>query len=67
MSDRLRVRLVFVDRGEFRVEKVTIPAGSLDGHDRLIDCLREDPAVLRELHFDPARLCSAHLVPDEDD
>jgi hypothetical protein len=67
MSDRRAVRLLFVDRGEFRVEKVTIPTSSLDGHDRLIDCLREDPAVLRELHVDHARLCSAYLVPEEDD
>lgn len=67
MSDRLPVRLLFVDRGEFRVEKVTIPADSLEGYDRLIDCLREDPAVLRELHFDPARLCSARLVEPDDD
>ena len=67
MSDRVKVRLLFADGGDFRVEKVTIPASSLEGYDRLIDCLREDPSVQSELYFDYSRLCSAHLIGGEDD
>jgi hypothetical protein len=67
MSDRVKVRLLFADGGDFRVEKVTIPASSLEGYERLIDCLREDPTVQGELYFDYSRLCSAHLVRGEDD
>jgi hypothetical protein len=67
MSDRVKVRLLFAEGGDFRVEKVTIPAASLEGYDRLIDCLREDPAVLRELYVDYPRLCAAQLVGPEDD
>ena len=65
MSKRVEVRLLFADGGDFRSEKVTIPAASLEGYDRLIDCLREDPVVLRELYLDYPRLCSAHLVEDD--
>ena len=43
------------------------PAASLDSYDRLIDCVREDPAVLKRLHVDVSRLCAAHLVRDGDD
>ena len=32
------------------------------GYDRLIDCLMEDPAVLKRLHVDVARICSAELA-----
>jgi len=67
MSDRVEVRLLFAEGGDFRSEKVTIPASSLEGYDRLIDCLREDPAVLKELYLDYPRLCSARLVDAEDD
>jgi hypothetical protein len=67
VSDRVKVRLLFSDGGEFKVEKVTIPAASLKGYDRLIDCLREDPAVLRELYVDHPRLCSAQLLRDDED
>lgn len=67
MSKRVKVRLLFADGGDFRSEKVSIPAASLEGYDRLIDCLREDPAVLKELHLDYPRLCAAYLADAEDD
>jgi hypothetical protein len=67
MSDRVKVRLLFADGGDFRSEKVAIPRASLEGYDRLIDCLREDPVVLKGLHLDYPRLCSAYLVDGEDD
>jgi len=58
----VRVRLVLSDGGGFHDEEVDIPTASLEGYDRLIDCLREDPAVLRQLHVDVDRLSAAYLV-----
>ncbi len=62
MADRVKVRLLFVDEGSFHHEEVVIPASSLDGYERLIDCVREDPAVLKSLHVDVGRLVSAYRV-----
>lgn len=64
MSGRARVRLILADGGDFLVHEVSIPAGSLEGYDRLIDCLREDPEVLKGLHVDPQRLVAAELLED---
>ncbi len=65
MSEKLTtVRLLFVDDGSFHHEEVHIPAGALAGYDRLIDCLMEDPAVLKRTHVDMSRLCSAELASD---
>ena len=58
----LTVRLVFADGGGFRDEEVDVPAASLEGYDRLIDCLREDPEVLKRLHVDVDRLSAAYVV-----
>lgn len=57
-----RVRLVLVDEGSYHHEEIEIPSASLEGYDRLIDCLREDPAVLKRVHVDVARLCAAYRV-----
>lgn len=64
MSDdaTVDVRLLFVDDGSYHHETVTIPASSVDGYARLIDCVREDEAVLKKLHVDVERLVSAYLV-----
>lgn len=64
MSDNatVDVRLLFVDDGSYHHETVSIPASSVDGYERLIDCVREDEAVLRKLHVDVERLVSAYLV-----
>ncbi len=63
MSEKLTtVRLLFVDDGSFHHEEVHIPAGALAGYDRLIDCLMEDPTVLKRLHVDVSRICSAELA-----
>lgn len=58
----VRVRLVLSDGGGFHNEEVDIPTASLEGYDRLVDCLREDPTVLQRLHVDPERLAAAYLV-----
>ena len=65
MSDRVSVRLLFVDEGSYHHEEVSIPASAVDGYDRLIDCVREDPAVLKRTYVDVERLCAAHVIEDE--
>jgi hypothetical protein len=63
----VRVKLLFVDRGEFHTESVSVPAERLSDYDRLVDLLREDPAVTRELYIDFRRLVSAVVAEDSDD
>lgn len=62
MSARVKVRLILADGGDFLVQDVTIPTASLEGYDRLIDALREDPAILKELYVDHERLVAAQLL-----
>ncbi len=62
MSDVVRVRLLFVDDGQYHQEDVPIPESALEGYDRLIDCIREEPEVLKRVFVDADRLCSAYLV-----
>ncbi len=57
----MKVRLLFVDDGEYHHETVEIPAGSIDAHQRLIDCLREDDAVQKKIFVDVDRLVAAQL------
>jgi hypothetical protein len=64
--DRARVRLVLADGGEFYLQDVEVPRSSLEAYERLIDCLREDPVVLRDLYIDCERLVSAQVVDGED-
>ena len=61
-AKRAKVRLLFVDDGSYHHEEIEIPAASLDEYDRLIDCVREDPAVLKQVHVDVDRLCAAYLL-----
>ncbi len=61
---QVKVRLLFADCGEFVDEVISVPAKSLDEHDRLIDALREDLAVLKKYHIDLERLVSAALIED---
>jgi hypothetical protein len=58
----IKVRLLFADGGDFHHDEVEIPSASAEAYDRIIDCLREDPAVLKKLHVDVERLCSAYVV-----
>ena len=62
MSDRVQIRLVLADGGDFLVQDVSVPRASLADYDRLIDALREDPVILKELHVDYSRLCAAQLL-----
>jgi hypothetical protein len=65
-SEMRRVRLVFADEGTFHAETVTLPADRLDAFDRLVDLLREEPSVTRQLYVDMRRLVSATVVEDEE-
>lgn len=64
MSDSVRLRLVFVDGGEYHREEVVLPADALAEYERLIDFLREDRTVLQHLHVDLDRLCAAYRVDE---
>jgi hypothetical protein len=61
---KLKIRLLFVDAGSYHHEDVEIPRSSLEGYDRLIDCVREDDAVLKGLYVDVARLCGAWVTEE---
>ena len=62
MSARVKVRLILADGGDFLVQEVTVPAASLEGYERLIDALREDADILKELYVDHGRLVAAQLL-----
>jgi len=62
----VKIRLLFVDEGSYHHEVVEIPAASTEDYDRLIDCVREDPAVLKRMHVDLDRLCAATLEGETD-
>ncbi len=62
MSDeRIPVRLVFADRGSFHELVVRLPAEVLNQYERIIDALREDPAITAEMFVDRRRLVAAFV------
>ena len=60
----LKLRLLFVDDGDYHDEEVEVPAGGVDDYERLLDFLREDAEVLKYLHVDMDRLCAAYRLGD---
>lgn len=56
------IKLVFADEGAFHEVEVSVPADRLDEYERLVDLLREEPGVTRQLYVDMRRLVSASLV-----
>jgi hypothetical protein len=60
------VRLVFADQGTFHAETVRVPADVLRSYDRLIDLLREEEGVTRQMYLDLNRLVSAYVVTDDE-
>ena len=60
------VRLIFADQGTFHAETVRVPADVLSRYDRLIDLLREEEGVTRQMYVDMQRLVSACVVTDDD-
>lgn len=65
-GERTRVRLVLADGGEFYRQDVDVPSAAFAEYERLIDCLREDPVVLKELYIDYDRLVSAQVLDADD-
>lgn len=61
----IKVRLLFVDDGSYHHEELRVPAAALKDYERLIDALREEPSVLKQVFVDVDRLCAAWVV-DED-
>ena len=66
-SNRIQVRVLYAGRGGYHTEVISVPGGGMEEHERLIDFIREDPAVAAECYIDAARLCSAQLVEEEAD
>jgi hypothetical protein len=62
----VRVRLLFADQGTFHRETVQVPLDLLGRYDRLVDLLREEESVTRQLFVDMGRLVSAAVIGDED-
>jgi hypothetical protein len=60
----VRVRLLFADQGTFHPETVHVPLDMLSRYDRLVDLLREEESVTRQLFVDMGRLVSAAVVSD---
>lgn len=65
-QDRVPVRLVFADRGSFHDVVVRLPADVLGRYERLIDALREEPALTGALFVDTRRLVAAYVVEEEE-
>lgn len=61
----VRVRLVFADQGTFHAETVHVPLDMLGRYDRLVDLLREEESVTRQLYVDMGRLVSAFVEGEE--
>jgi hypothetical protein len=59
------VRLVFADQGTFHAETVRVPLEIVDRYDRLVDLLREEESVTRQIYVDMRRLVSACVVGDD--
>jgi hypothetical protein len=55
----VRIRVLFADEGAFHHESLDLPVSVVDGYDRLIDGLREDPVVLKKVYLDLGRLAAA--------
>jgi hypothetical protein len=67
LSDRrIRVRVLFADSGTFHHEEIEVPSSAVDGYERLIDGLQEDPAFLRETFLDVGRICGAWVLQGRD-
>jgi hypothetical protein len=61
-STMIQIRLVFADEGTFHEQTIQIPAEKLADYDRLIDLLREEPSVTRQMYVDLKRLVSANIA-----
>jgi hypothetical protein len=62
---KVRVRLLFADEGAFHHESLDVPLSVVEDYDRLIDGLREDPVVLKNVYLDLGRLTAAWVEEGE--
>jgi hypothetical protein len=62
---RVTLRILFADSGEFHAEEVSVPKAAVERHDRLLDCLMEDPDVLKTLHVDLGRVVSVQRIDSD--
>lgn len=58
------IRLLFADDGTFHSEKVTVPSAAVAEYERLVDLIREEPDVTRQIYVDMRRLVSASVVDE---
>lgn len=65
MSRRVPVKMVFADRGSFHDVVVHLPADVIERYPRIIDALREDPAITAEVYVDRRRLVAAFIEQPE--
>jgi hypothetical protein len=66
VSDQtIRIRILFADEGAFHTQDLSLPMSVVEDYDRLIDGLREDPAVLKKVHLDLGRLAAAWVADEE--
>ncbi len=56
------IRLLFVDDGSYHTEEIRVREDLLERYERLIDLLQEEPTVLKRIHIDFGRLCSATVA-----
>jgi len=56
---QVRIRLLFADEGAYHHESLDVPISVVEGYDRLIDGLREDPVALKRVYLDLGRLAAA--------
>ena len=60
------VRLIFADEGTFHAETIHVPLDKIGQHERLLDLLRDEPSVTRQMYVDMKRLVSAYVVEADD-
>ncbi len=64
-DERVPVRLVFADRGNFHEMTVELPTELLARHTRIIDALRDEIDVTSSVYVDVRRLVAAHVIERE--
>lgn len=64
-NGRVPIRLVFADRGVFHEVVVHLPGQILEGYERLIDALREEPGITGDIFVDPRRLVAAYRESEQ--
>lgn len=64
-ESQIRIRLLFADEGAFYTQELGVPLSVVEGYDRIIDGLQEDPEVLKKVYLDMGRLAAAWVAEEE--